>query len=350
MTINLLSLLAVPAQLSTHCATPSLRPDDALSEDPRTLSFADLLAPTLATKLSTTPKPTKVNADRTPHASLERNDQALMHVEPLPLPTNLILAVGQSAAPPAAGSMAKTLESGSQPYERAKTPNAPSSLKKLPSVTLPAEPVLEQRVTLLNVSAPPDTVQNVLPPSLVPTRMPLREIHTTLAHSPSVPMPSPPALPDLPVKQASAQELHAPLGSPQWQRDLSQQIIFHRHGTQTLHLKLHPEELGDLKITMTVNKDHAELMMLSNHGQVRAALEAALPQLRQALADNGIQLGNSQVGQETSGHSSQGSSHPSTSSHPQPSHSPTISHPEPASSLSQPSARPREGSQISLLV
>lgn len=350
MTINLLSLLAVPKQLSTHSATPSLRPGDVLSEDPRVLSFADLLAPTLAIKSSITPTPTKESADRSPHPPLERNEQASPHVEPLPLPTNLILAVGQMAPPPAAGSIVNTLESRAQPYEREKTPNAQSSLKKIPPVTLPAEPALEQRATLLNVSPPPDTMQNASPPTLVLTRTPLRELHACAAQSSSVLMPSPPALPDLPVKQASAQELHAPLGSPQWQRDLSQQIIFHRHGTQTLHLKLHPEELGDLKISMTVNKDHAELMMVSNHGQVRAALEAALPQLRQALADNGIQLGNSQVGQETTGHSFHGSSHPSSSSHPQPSNLRTMDHPEPASNSPQPSVRPRDGSQISLLV
>ena len=38
--------------------------------------------------------------------------------------------------------------------------------------------------------------------------------------------------------------------------------------------------------------------MASGHSQVRAALEAALPQLRTALADSGIQLGQSSVGSE----------------------------------------------------
>ncbi|MOA06747.1 Flagellar hook-length control protein [compost metagenome] len=37
----------------------------------------------------------------------------------------------------------------------------------------------------------------------------------------------------------------------------------------------------------------------SAHGQVRAAVEAAMPQLRHALAESGINLGQSSVGSES---------------------------------------------------
>ncbi len=39
--------------------------------------------------------------------------------------------------------------------------------------------------------------------------------------------------------------------------------------------------------------------MVSSHSHVRAALEAALPQLRHALAESGINLGESQVSSES---------------------------------------------------
>jgi Flagellar hook-length control protein len=77
--------------------------------------------------------------------------------------------------------------------------------------------------------------------------------------------------------------LNAQLGSNEWQQALSQQIVmFSRNGQQNAELRLHPEDLGAIQINLTLDKDQAQLSMVSSHSQVRAALEAALPQLRSA--------------------------------------------------------------------
>ncbi|KJV46334.1 flagellar hook-length control protein [Pantoea sp. BL1] len=90
--------------------------------------------------------------------------------------------------------------------------------------------------------------------------------------------------------------LNAQLGSNEWQQALSQQIVmFSRNGQQNAELRLHPEDLGAIQINLTLDKDQAQLSMVSSHSQVRAALEAALPQLRSALAESGINLGQSNV-------------------------------------------------------
>ncbi|ORM57503.1 flagellar hook-length control protein FliK [Pantoea rodasii] len=90
--------------------------------------------------------------------------------------------------------------------------------------------------------------------------------------------------------------LNAQLGSNEWQQALSQQIVmFSRNGQQNAELRLHPEDLGAIQISLTLDKDQAQLSMVSSHSQVRAALEAALPQLRTALAESGINLGQSNV-------------------------------------------------------
>ncbi len=90
--------------------------------------------------------------------------------------------------------------------------------------------------------------------------------------------------------------LNAQLGSNEWQQALSQQIVmFSRNGQQNAELRLHPEDLGAIQINLTLDKDQAQLSMVSSHSQVRAALEAALPQLRNALAESGINLGQSNV-------------------------------------------------------
>lgn len=98
-------------------------------------------------------------------------------------------------------------------------------------------------------------------------------------------------------------QLNAQLGSPEWQQALNQQVLmFHRNGQQSAELRLHPQELGALQITLKLDDQQAQLHIASAHGQVRAAVEAAMPQLRHALAESGINLGQSSVGGESTPH------------------------------------------------
>lgn len=95
-------------------------------------------------------------------------------------------------------------------------------------------------------------------------------------------------------------QLNAQLGSPEWQQALNQQVLmFHRNGQQSAELRLHPQELGALQITLKLDDQQAQLHIAAAHGQVRAAVEAAMPQLRHALAESGINLGQSSVGGES---------------------------------------------------
>ncbi|QZQ48749.1 flagellar hook-length control protein FliK [Erwinia persicina] len=90
--------------------------------------------------------------------------------------------------------------------------------------------------------------------------------------------------------------LNSQLGSPEWQQALGQQILmFSRNGQQTAELHLHPQDLGSIQISLKLDNDQAQLSMVSNQSQVRAALEAAMPQLRASLAESGINLGQSNV-------------------------------------------------------
>lgn len=102
------------------------------------------------------------------------------------------------------------------------------------------------------------------------------------------------------VSAPATPQLNAQLGSPEWQQALSQQVLmFHRNGQQSAELRLHPQELGALQITLKLDDNQAQLHIASAHGQVRAAVEAALPHLRHALAESGINLGQSSVGGES---------------------------------------------------
>ncbi|MBD2784845.1 flagellar hook-length control protein FliK [Xenorhabdus sp. DI] len=108
------------------------------------------------------------------------------------------------------------------------------------------------------------------------------------------------------LHSTTAPLLNAHLGSEEWQQQLNQHVLFfNRHGLQQAELRLHPQELGALHIRMSVEDNQAQLHFVSAHQHVRAALEAALPGLRHALAENGIQLAQSSVNSDTQGNAQQ---------------------------------------------
>ncbi|EDS6440167.1 flagellar hook length control protein FliK [Salmonella enterica subsp. VII serovar 1,40:g,z51:--] len=124
--------------------------------------------------------------------------------------------------------------------------------------------------------------------------------------SPPAPVTHGAAMPTLssvtaqPLPVASAPVLSAPLGSHEWQQAFSQQVmLFTRQGQQSAQLRLHPEELGQVHISLKLDDNQAQLQMVSPHSHVRAALEAALPMLRTQLAESGIQLGQSSISSES---------------------------------------------------
>lgn len=102
-----------------------------------------------------------------------------------------------------------------------------------------------------------------------------------------------------PVAGAVSATLATPLGTSQWQQDFSQQMVnLVQRGEQRVALHLNPANLGPLVVDLEISEQHALLQFASAHSQVRSALEMALPQLREALAEQGITLGETHIGSE----------------------------------------------------
>ena len=94
----------------------------------------------------------------------------------------------------------------------------------------------------------------------------------------------------------STPSLSPEVGSSEWGKALGQQVVqMGKTGHQVAELQLNPPGLGPLKVTLSINDNQIQAMFVSAHASVRAAVEAALPQLRANLADNGISLGNTSV-------------------------------------------------------
>ena len=95
--------------------------------------------------------------------------------------------------------------------------------------------------------------------------------------------------------------LTAAIGSADWQTDLGQQMVdMVTRGEQQVDLRLHPAELGPLSISLNLNDGTTQAQFQAAHASVRAAVEQALPQLREALATQGIALGQASVSDQSS--------------------------------------------------
>ncbi|WP_442873418.1 flagellar hook-length control protein FliK [Cupriavidus sp. USMAHM13] len=108
------------------------------------------------------------------------------------------------------------------------------------------------------------------------------------------------AQPAATAAQAAPLAVSPPLGDAQWPQALGQQMVrLTTQGSHTAELDLNPPNLGPLKVVLNVVNDQAQAQFVSPHQAVRAAVEAALPQLRTSLAESGIQLGQTSVGADS---------------------------------------------------
>lgn len=108
--------------------------------------------------------------------------------------------------------------------------------------------------------------------------------------------PSTQAAPATPSTTVTTASLAAPVGSQAWSNQLQQNVLqMVMHNQNEMTLRLHPAELGPLQVQLRMDDTTAQLNILTHSQQVRGALENALPTLREALANQGIQLGESNV-------------------------------------------------------
>lgn len=92
--------------------------------------------------------------------------------------------------------------------------------------------------------------------------------------------------------------LPAPVASAPWQQQLGQQMVgLAQRGDQHMELHLNPRELGPLSVSLKLDDQGAQAHFFSSHATVRGAVEQAIPQLREALAEQGIALGEAMVGE-----------------------------------------------------
>jgi flagellar hook-length control protein FliK len=105
--------------------------------------------------------------------------------------------------------------------------------------------------------------------------------------------------------------MQSSVGSPSFGQELSQQVTWlGGQDVKEARIRLHPEDLGELDVKVSVKQDHVDVAFIAQHPQAVHAVQQTLSQLDSMLAHHGLTLGQAQVGQ---GNTGQGSSQAGTS-------------------------------------
>jgi flagellar hook-length control protein FliK len=95
-------------------------------------------------------------------------------------------------------------------------------------------------------------------------------------------------------------ELKSSVGSAAWTDELGGQLTWMTHkGLESGSLRLSPEHLGPVEVRIAVQNGDASVWFGANHPDTRAALEQALPRLREMFANQGLTLTDSGVSRES---------------------------------------------------
>jgi flagellar hook-length control protein FliK len=96
-----------------------------------------------------------------------------------------------------------------------------------------------------------------------------------------------------------ARPVHQPVGSAAWADEIGSRLtLMVDQGKHTASLRLSPEHLGPLEIRIAMHDDQASVWFGAAHADTRAAIETALPRLRELFASQGLSLADAGVFRE----------------------------------------------------
>ena len=103
-------------------------------------------------------------------------------------------------------------------------------------------------------------------------------------------------------KTVEAPAMTQHLSHPDWNQELGQKLIWmHKQDLPSAELRINPPHLGPLSIKVDVDQDQATISFTTQHQDVKDAIEAAIPKLREMLGGQQLNLADVNISQQQSG-------------------------------------------------
>lgn len=94
--------------------------------------------------------------------------------------------------------------------------------------------------------------------------------------------------------------VRTPMQAANWAADFSQKVVWLvGRESQSAQMILNPPQLGAVEVRLTLTGSEAGAQFFSPHQGVREAIEAAIPRLRDMMAEAGLSLGQASVSPES---------------------------------------------------
>jgi flagellar hook-length control protein FliK len=251
------------------------------------------------------------------------------------LPTQTALPIASASPEPAAASAFAPADSSSAPPAAVDPSRAlPSTLASFATdlpVNIPARPAA--RGPAFPVAASPDDSApgaSLMAPAVTqPAGLPLSDpahatpVKSAVATALAADDPSPrsldttthseaPADPSVagfdvaaahilsdPPAAAAPLPVQTPVGASGWTEEIGTHVIWMAHqGVSAASLRLQPEHLGPLEVRISLHDSTASVWFGANEPETRTALQAALPQLKEMFAAQGMTLTDAGVSRE----------------------------------------------------
>jgi len=91
-----------------------------------------------------------------------------------------------------------------------------------------------------------------------------------------------------------------PLTHPGWSKDLGEQIVWmNNKAIPAAEIRLNPAHLGPISVRIDVSQDQATIMFTAQHAEVKEAIEASIPKLREMLGTQQLNLSNVNISQNS---------------------------------------------------
>lgn len=103
------------------------------------------------------------------------------------------------------------------------------------------------------------------------------------------------------ARSDTALSVPTPVRDQEWASDFGQKVVWLASSDkQSAQLTLNPAQMGPIEISLDIENGNASVSFASANAEVRDAIESALPRLREMFASAGIELGQTNVGAESS--------------------------------------------------
>jgi len=124
-------------------------------------------------------------------------------------------------------------------------------------------------------------------------------------HAPAAALAMPTTNPNAAPATVHQLQIPTPAGNHGFAQELGQHVAWlGAQDVKQARIRLHPEDLGQLDIKVSVNHGRVDVVFNAQHPGAVTAVQQSLPQLDQMLGQHGLSLGHAEVGQH--GHGQQG--------------------------------------------